>query len=1247
MGRRSSKRENKSKKKYKDHDEDDEDEDEEDVDGVDVVEEEEDSSDDDDDDDVIKRTRPRSRRGRGAATATGVTNNKKAILSDEDSDDDDDDERKKKKKKKHDEKKREQGEREQGEREQGRPKRQTTTKKKSYKEENYDDDDDEFVADEDEDDDDDDEFLSDDLDSDGEFANIRRSTRDRTKVQRLSPGKVEEIERRRAALRKRNNDDDNNEKNPNNKNTNKINYNEDYDDDDDFGDFIDDADAGNGVQRNKKKDGRGRPRKENNNKSFFNSGTPPSAPKSNARRQSGKWLDDTDDSDADGFDALPPGGAGGGGGQRGGNMNSNNIDISRFDALLGAPGYTADIGAAGGPKKIGDAKDAEITPLTVDPSLTFNAVGGLDKYVDALKEMVFLPLLYPEIFERFKMTPPRGVLLYGPPGTGKTLIARALAASCSRAGSEVSFFMRKGADVLSKWVGESERQLRLLFEEASKRQPSIIFFDEIDGLAPVRSSKSDQIHNSLVATLLALMDGLDNRGRVVVLGATNRVDSIDGALRRPGRFDRELAFPLPGLSARAEILKIHTRAWKKPPSVNLINHLAQKCVGYCGADLKALCTESAIAALRRRYPQIYATDDRLNLDPAQVVPGRVDFESALKQIVPAAHRSAKTYSAPLSALIRPLLSRSLQEILEIVRDVYPPAAFISSSIVSGDGETSNANMEMIKSTTDQLEIAYYDDSDEDEGNNNVLAETAALGDAEDVNDEENVGGRAKKNTLKNAASEFIRSPPSQNPRLLICGESGSGQAHIAPALLHALEQFAVHAISLPALLSDSGRLPEEALVAAVTEARRAAPSILYLPHARLWWESASATLRATLLTLLDDIPPNLPVMLIATSDCEKKDLDEEFAEAFASSQRSYALTKPNEAERKEFFEAIVSASLNAAQKRDAQMKKNHGKTVSAAKIGSKNIANEEEETLEVLEKAKDSSEKKSNVNGDKNNKEDNNNVEVSPEVIQAEEQMLRKQRMFLRDIVTRLLFKKQWSKLAAPITDAELDGYSKVVQSPMDLSTLLWRVDSSAYLTIESFLKDVHLIVVAAVQYWGEDCEDSKGRQFVSRAYALEDTVTEMCQQLDSRVIERCAAIAKRRFGVNDTDKAVTMTTNTNTGRKRQRSSSPLPAVVEEEQALTTTTTDVEMKESEEIAKKEAEEEVIKATFDLIDEASVNAAKAKALNTLVAKSSSKTCTEIENLAGSVGRKVQSEFAKISAKSNKSWCKAVVHYFKDI
>jgi ATP-dependent Zn protease len=329
-------------------------------------------------------------------------------------------------------------------------------------------------------------------------------------------------------------------------------------------------------------------------------------------------------------------------------------------------------GAANAPG--GDAAGAEITPLAVDPSLTFDQVGGLAHYVHSLKEMVFLPLLYPEVFSRFKMSPPRGVLLYGAPGTGKTLIARALAASCSRAGAEVSFFMRKGADVLSKWVGESERQLRLLFAEAQRREPSIIFFDEIDGLAPVRSSKTDQIHNSIVATLLALMDGLDARGRVVVLGATNRVDAIDGALRRPGRFDRELAFALPDAKARAEILEIHTRNWEQKPPARLLEHLAEKCVGYCGADLKALCTEAAVHALRRRYPQIYESDDKLVIDPSQVAPTRVDFRAAMEAITPASHRAAQAHARPLGALRRPLMGETLARALDGVRRAFPPAA---------------------------------------------------------------------------------------------------------------------------------------------------------------------------------------------------------------------------------------------------------------------------------------------------------------------------------------------------------------------------------------------------------------------------------------------------------------------------------------------------------------------------------------------------------------------------------------------
>lgn len=202
--------------------------------------------------------------------------------------------------------------------------------------------------------------------------------------------------------------------------------------------------------------------------------------------------------------------------------------------------------------------------------------------------MVMLPLLYPEAFAKFNITPPKGVIFFGPPGTGKTLVARALANTCTNAGQPVAFFMRKGADILSKWVGEAEKQLRLLFEQAKRLQPSIIFFDEIDGLAPVRSSKQDYIHSSIVSTLLALMDGLDNRGQVIVIGATNRIDALDPALRRPGRFDRELVFTLPSKTARKEILEINTRSWKPPISEELKELIVNKCVGYCGADIKVI-----------------------------------------------------------------------------------------------------------------------------------------------------------------------------------------------------------------------------------------------------------------------------------------------------------------------------------------------------------------------------------------------------------------------------------------------------------------------------------------------------------------------------------------------------------------------------------------------------------------------------------------------------------------------------------
>jgi SpoVK/Ycf46/Vps4 family AAA+-type ATPase len=263
--------------------------------------------------------------------------------------------------------------------------------------------------------------------------------------------------------------------------------------------------------------------------------------------------------------------------------------------LLPAVGQThnMDTAQAGAPANMGKVTKsgknalADADPLGISPDVTFDSVGGLDDRIQQLKEMVMLPLMYPEIFKAKKVVPPRGVLFHGPPGTGKTLLARAVASSFTGAdGKKVTFYMRKGADCLSKWVGEAERQLRLLFDEARNNQPSIIFFDEIDGLAPVRSSKQEQIHASIVSTLLALMDGMDGRGQVVVIGATNRPDSVDPALRRPGRFDREFYFPLPTTEARRKIIEIHSKGWEPPLEASFIDQLAKLTKGYGGADLR-------------------------------------------------------------------------------------------------------------------------------------------------------------------------------------------------------------------------------------------------------------------------------------------------------------------------------------------------------------------------------------------------------------------------------------------------------------------------------------------------------------------------------------------------------------------------------------------------------------------------------------------------------------------------------------
>jgi SpoVK/Ycf46/Vps4 family AAA+-type ATPase len=249
--------------------------------------------------------------------------------------------------------------------------------------------------------------------------------------------------------------------------------------------------------------------------------------------------------------------------------------------------------------------------------------------------------------------------------------------------------MRKGADVLSKWVGEAERQLRLLFEEAKNSQPSIIFFDEIDGLAPVRSSKQDQIHASIVSTLLALMDGMDGRGQVIVIGATNRPDAVDPALRRPGRFDREFYFPLPDLAARRKILEINTKKWQPPIQEEFLDELAILTKGYGGADIRALCTEAALNAVQRQYPQIYKRPERLVIKPEEISVVARDFIISAKSeclsrcesennanllltdLIPSTARSSSSLASALPPHLEPLLKDSLTKAISSLNKILP------------------------------------------------------------------------------------------------------------------------------------------------------------------------------------------------------------------------------------------------------------------------------------------------------------------------------------------------------------------------------------------------------------------------------------------------------------------------------------------------------------------------------------------------------------------------------------------------
>ncbi len=316
-----------------------------------------------------------------------------------------------------------------------------------------------------------------------------------------------------------------------------------------------------------------------------------------------------------------------------GDVLSLNIMGNKLDLVVTSFSPTAEAALMTPETKV-KINDKPVSKENMDvPKVSYDDVGGLGNVISQIREMVELPLKHPELFKRLGIEAPKGVLLHGPPGTGKTMLAKAVAGETSS-----NFISIGGPEIMSKFYGESEGKLREIFKDAEENSPSIIFIDEIDSIAPKRDNVQGEEERRIVAQLLSLMDGLNSRGKVVVIGATNRPNSIDEALRRPGRFDREIEIGVPDVHGRLEILQIHTRGMPLTKDVDL-KLLSEKTHGYVGADLAALCREAAMAALRRVLPDVNVDEETI---PSEVLNkisvSMEDFTNAMKNLQPSTMR---------------------------------------------------------------------------------------------------------------------------------------------------------------------------------------------------------------------------------------------------------------------------------------------------------------------------------------------------------------------------------------------------------------------------------------------------------------------------------------------------------------------------------------------------------------------------------------------------------------------------------
>ncbi|CAK1587151.1 unnamed protein product [Parnassius mnemosyne] len=641
----------------------------------------------------------------------------------------------------------------------------------------------------------------------------------------------------------------------------------------------------------------------------------------------------------------------------------------------------------------------DIQPVEVDGSVRFTSVGGLEEHIKCLREMVLFPLMYPELFNKFKTRPAKGVLFHGPPGTGKTLLARALANECSLVGGrKVAFFMRKGADCLKKWVGESERHLKLLFQQANKMKPSIIFFDEIDALAPVRSVRQEQVHTSVVGTLLAEMDGLCDRGEVIIIGATNRLDAVDPALRRAGRFDRELYFPPPHAAARRDILHIYTRDWRPRPADETLDHIAQITNGYGGSDLKALCSEAVLRALRRVYPQVYDSEHALVIDPKNVEVQMEDLERAIRGMVAAGARSAPPAARRLPAHALALLAPQLRAAAPLLRAAAP---------------------------------------------------------------------------RPHAHSTKITEAPLSSSVLLISGECA--ETHIAPALLAQLEHCTVKELSVATLHSTLAFTQEQALISLFSECRRADRGcVVFVRDAVSVWGALGAHGAALLLQLWRTRAAGDDTLLLATAPLPHHQLPAELQELFpAHKDCVYRVREPTASEVINFLKPIITEVPL-----EPPIIENNEPPPPLPRAPPPPPPRESKEEIARRKR--------------------------------KEDYKLRELRIFLRDICRKLASNRRFYKFTKPVDLEEVTDYLDIIKQPMDLETMMTKVDMHKYNCAKEFLDDIDLICANALEYNPD--RTSSDKQIRHEACSLRDHAHALIDvEMDSDFELECQEIAKKR----------------------------------------------------------------------------------------------------------------------------------------